>query len=163
MPEEGLRYARRHSPLKERSRQRLANIDARFGAIIREAESNRPDDAEAFMRAFLAVRDSVILPVLRETIEALAEKGFRATVEIADEPASATLRVFLRSVRPEGHRIAFEVIDRGLGPQVLALLEASQPVTDIARYRPIDLTRDVVEQVVLDALEHIFAFAAELR
>jgi hypothetical protein len=150
--------------MKERSLQRLSNIDARFGSLIRDAEASRAGEVESFRRAFEQVRDTVIVPVLREMSEALEARGFRCRVEVADEPApQVTLRVFLRSARPDGHRVVFEVIDRGLGPQVLVFLEASPPVTDLARYQPADLTRDVVEQVVVDALEHIFAFVAELR
>lgn len=71
--------------------------------------------------------------------------------------------MYLRTKLPEGHRLGFQVIDRGLGLEVLAYLEASPPVTDVRRFQPAALTEDVVEQVVVDALEHIFAVVAELR
>jgi hypothetical protein len=150
-------------PMQDRTAQRLSNIDARFGEMIRRREAEHTSEPAAFHLAFDKARRDVIVPVFEELARALEERGHRGLVELSEAPsASATLRLFLRSSRPLGHRIVFEVIDRGLGLQVLAFLEASPPVTDIARYRPEDLSRDVVEQVAMDALEHIFAYAAQI-
>ena len=149
--------------MKDRSLQRLANIDARFGNAIREAESRRAVPRESFEHSFRRAREAVLVPVFEEIARNLEQRGFRARIDPTEDPLGATLTLFLRSARPEGHRVGFNVIDRGLGLEVLAFLEATPPVTDVARYQPSALTRDVVEQVVVDALEHIFACAAELR
>jgi hypothetical protein len=150
--------------MKERSLARLANIQARFGTRIAEGEASLRADREAFLARFRAVRQSVIAPVLHEVAEELSRSGGRHEVVLSDDdPPTAKLRSFLTTARPEGHTIAFEPIDRGRGPEVLVWLEASPPVMDLARYAPESLTRDVVEQIVVDAVEQIYACVAELR
>ena len=153
--------------MKDRTLQRLHNIDARFGNRIREAETREQGDRASFLLAFYAVRDEVIAPVFREIKGEIDARGHRAVVELGDdsvdqEGPSITLRVYLTARKPAGHVVSFVVIERGPAPQVLALLEATPPVTDLARYQPHELTRDVVEQVTVDALEHIYACIAEL-
>lgn len=148
------------SGVKPRSLQRLNNIDARFGAVVREAERD-VQNAERFRAAWTHARAETIRPTLEEFAKDLEQRGFRADVCTTEDREE--LRVYLRAKVPEGHRLGFQVIDRGLGLEVLAYLEASPPVTDVRRYQPEALTGDVVEQIVVDALEHIFAVAAELR
>ncbi len=152
--------------MKERSLIRLGAIAERFGTRILEAEAARNAAPESFFPAFAQAREAVILPVFRETAAEVERLGHRAAVEIDEvdpnRPA-VSLRLFLTSLRPLGHRVTFVVIDRGKGLQVLACLEATAIVTDIARYTPAELTRDVVEQVTVDAVEHIFSCVAELR
>ena len=150
--------------MEERSKHRLNAIGARFGKRILEAEATRGAQPEAFLAAFAEVRERVLLPVLREVAQEVERQGHRAAVEVDDTPdrPGVTLRLYLSSLRPAGHRVSFIVIDRGKGLQVLALLEATALVTDIARYTPQELSRDVVEQVVVDAVEHIFSCVAEL-
>ncbi len=152
--------------MKERSLIRLGAIAERFGSRILEAEAARNAAPESFFPAFEQAKQAVILPVFRETAQEIERLGHRAAVVVDDsnsERPSVTLRLFLTSLRPAGHRVAFLVIDRGKGLQVLACLEATAIVTDIARYTPAELTRDVVEQVTVDAVEHIFSCVAELR
>lgn len=146
--------------MKQRSLQRLANIDARFGKQVREAEKSA-QDTDRFHAAWARVKAEIIEPTMQEVAQDLEARGFRAKVH-ADKD-HIELRVFLRAKVPTGHRVTFEVIDRGLGLEVLAFLEATPPVTDIARYQPDALTVDVVEQLLVDALEHIFAVAADIR
>lgn len=145
--------------MKPRSLQRLDNIDARFGAVVREAEREVCDE-ERFRAGWARTRAETIRPTLAEFAQDLERRGFRADVCTTEDREE--LRVYLRTKRPDGHRLGFQVIDRGLGLEVLAYLEASPPVTDVRRFQPDALTQDVVEQVVVDALEHIFAVAAEL-
>lgn len=149
--------------MKDRSKARLANIQARFGARIAAAEAGQRDDRAAFLSSFAETRDRVIAPVLREIADELAQGGGRHEIVSRDDELPAIfLRMFLTSRHPEGHTIAFEVIDRGRGLEVLVWLEATPPVMDLARYQPRDLTRDVVEQIVVDAVEQIYACVAEL-
>jgi hypothetical protein len=154
------RYRGTKRSVKPRSLQRLNNIDARFGAIVREVERDA-GDAKRFHLAWERAKLETIGPTLHEFARDLEQRGFRA--EVCSTEDREELRVFLRAKLPDGHRLGFQVIDRGLGLEVLAYLEASPPVTDIARYQPATLTEDVIEQIVVDALEHIFAVAAELR
>lgn len=153
--------------MKERTLQRLSNIDARFGNKIREADARGGIDHSAFLLAFYSARDTVIAPVFAEIKAEIEARGHRAVIESEErgegqEGPRITLRVYLTPRAPKGHRVTFTVIERGPAPQVLAFLEASPPVTDLTRYQPEELTRDVVEQVTVDALEHIYACVAEL-
>jgi len=149
--------------MKDRSKARIDNIRARFGARIAAAEAGQRDDRSVFLDAFATTRDQVLAPVLFEIGEELAQDGSRFAVERSESPLpSISLRLFLTSLRPSGHVVSFTVIDRGRGLEVLVWLEASPPPMDLARYQPAALTRDVVEQIVVDAVEQIFACVAEL-
>ncbi|HTJ80416.1 MAG TPA: hypothetical protein VL400_01800 [Polyangiaceae bacterium] len=149
--------------MKDRSKARLDNIRARFGARIAANEAGRRGDRASFLSAFARTRDDILAPVLTEIGDELTRDGHRYAIERSEEPLpSIALRLFLTSLRPDGHVVSFDVIDRGRGLEVLVWLEASPPPMDLARYQPDDLTRDVVEQIVVDSIEQIFACVAEL-
>lgn len=126
----------------------------------------------AFREAFRRVRDAVVIPAMREVGEELVKvASVRYAIEIDDEaPAlqkespSVTLRLFLSPRAPDGHRITFAVIDRDpvKGPEILAFLEASPPPMDLARFQPTEITQEVVEQLLVDSVEQIYACVAEL-
>ncbi|NUP10343.1 MAG: hypothetical protein HOW73_30200 [Polyangiaceae bacterium] len=164
--------------MKDHSKARLANVADRFGRRIQAADHAARPDLEAFCSEFRRVRDATIIPAMRDVGEELLRQSAggrpigntRYAIEIEDQPApgreapSVTLRLFLTPRAPHGHRITFTVITRDAvkGPEILAFLEASPPPMDIARFRPDDLTEGVVEQLIVDAVEQIYACAAEL-
>ena len=155
--------------MKEHSRVGLANAAARFGARIRAADAAAEEDFDAFCAAFKKVQDEIIVPAMREVGEEIAAQGgARFEIEVLPGPGHeaprVTLRLFLTPRAPAGHRVTFAVVRRDpyKGPEVLAFLEASPPPMDIARYRPSDLDTDTVEQILVDAVEQIYACVAEL-
>jgi hypothetical protein len=155
--------------VKEHSRVGIANAAARFGARIRAADAATQEDFDAFCAAFNKVQDEIIVPAMREVGEEIEKQGgARFAIEVQPGPGHeaprVTLRLFLTPRAPAGHRITFAVVRRDpyKGPEVLAFLEASPPPMDIARYRPSDLDADTVEQILVDAVEQIYACVAEL-
>ena len=68
--------------MKDRTKARLANIDARFGARIAQAEATREDDRSAFLAAFAKVRGEVLAPVLEEVGAELSGGSRRYAVEL---------------------------------------------------------------------------------
>lgn len=145
--------------MKEQSRYRIATIMNRFASRIREKnDSNRA----AFDTSFRTVRDSVIRPVFEEVAAELGRSGFEA--HVVDDRASETPSIELelqipQRARHEGaDRIVFAVIERRGMPEVLAYLVVRPPPLDLLRFAsPTDITADQVEQIALDAVEHIFA------
>jgi hypothetical protein len=155
--------------MKEHSRVGLANAAARFGARIRAADATAQEDFDAFCAAFKKVQDEIIVPAMREVGEEVAKQGgARFGIEVEPGPGHeaprVTLRLFLTRRAPAGHRVTFAVVRRDpyKGPEILAFVEASPPPMDIARYRPSDLDADTVEQILVDAVEQIYACVAEL-
>ncbi len=155
--------------MKDPSRARLSTVASRFGSKIAAADADVELSEPAFRDAFLRARDGVIAPCMREVGDELARTA-GARYEIVTEegqgstPASITLRLFLTPRAPAGHRVVFTVArdERAGTRHVLALLEASPPPMDLARYAPGELNADVVEQLVVDAVEQIYACVAEL-
>lgn len=105
---------------------------------------------------------------MRELGEEIRRLGFDFAIEREPrgerEGPRLVLRLLLSSRAPLGHPIGFVVIERDVrrGPEVLAYLEASPPCMDLRRYQPDELTTDVVEHLLVDAIEQIFSIVAEL-
>lgn len=157
--------------MKETSKARLSHVASRFAARIQAADALDASDPIAFKEAFRRVRDAVIVPAMRDIGEELVKvSSVRYAIEIDDdepsphkESPSVTLRLVLSPRAPAGHRITFAVIDRDAkGPEILAFLEASPPPMDLARFQPKEIQEEVVEQLLVDSVEQIYACVAEL-
>lgn len=146
--------------MKEHNRHRLALIDARFGRSKSDSS-----DAEAFEAAFFRVCDEVIRPVMEDVAAELGKLGHAPRIETGkllheDEWISPTisLRLGMRGRGEDSGYAAFGVLRWGAQPEVLAWLLVPPTPFDLYRYaHPNDIQADNVEQLLVDAVEHIFA------
>ncbi len=145
--------------MKDHNLHRLDLITGRYAA--RRGEKAK-DSRDGYERAFREVRDAVIRPVMEEIAEALRSRGHAAAVaiDLAQETPSVELSLGIAGVPPVAgaDRVTFSVIARRDALEVLAFLTVKPPPMDIVRFaQPDEITRDEVEQLVIDAVEHIFA------
>lgn len=142
--------------------QNLHRLDLITGRLARRQEQKAQGSREEYERAFREVREAVIRPVLDEIAEALRARGHGTSVavdEAAERPSvELVLGIAGAPATARGDRVSFVVIERRVGLEVLAYLTVKPPAMDIVRYaRPEEITRDEVEQLVIDAVEHVFA------
>jgi len=145
--------------VKDHNKNRLATITGRYAARQREKAAL---DRSAFDAAFVATRDAVIRPVMEEIAAELRSAGHEAIVQNdrAKETPSIELTLGIGGKKPseEGDRIVFAVITRRPTPEVLAYLTVKPPALDLLRFAsPSEITAEQVEQIVVDAVEHVFA------
>jgi hypothetical protein len=145
--------------VKEHSRNRLALITDRYAARQQEKQEG---DRPAFHDAFRAARDAVIRPVFQEIADELAKAGHAPLIvdDGARETPSIELSLGIKGAPPvpSADRIGFSVIERREQPEILAYLVVRPPPMDIVRYASADeINAYAVEQLVIDAIEHIFA------
>ncbi|MDI1445073.1 hypothetical protein [Polyangium sp. 6x1] len=145
--------------MKEQNKNRLATITGRYASRQREKAAL---DRKAFDAAFVEVREKVLRPVLEDIAAELRGAGHAAVVvdDGAKETPSIELVLGIGGKKPtdEGDRIAFVVIMRRPDPEVLAYLVVRPPALDIVRFAsPSDISAEQVEQILIDAVEHIFA------
>lgn len=142
--------------MQEQNKNRLALITGRFAA--RQADKAIAD-RRSFDEAFVRAREAVIIPVLEEIAEELRRAGHAPEIRLdqAEDKPSVELCLGIRG-RSGKNLVAYTVIARRPEPEVLAYLDVDDPVMDLLRYpHPSAITREMVEQVVVDAVEHIFA------
>lgn len=146
--------------MNEQNKHRLARITERYAA--RKGSPQHPDRA-AFDEAFRRAQTAVIEPVFEEVAAELRASGHapEVLIDAEREAPSVTLRLGIQGVPhadPENDRIAFMVIARRPALEILAYLVVRPPPMDLLRFASADeLTQDKVEQLVVDAVEHIFA------
>ncbi|KYF53108.1 hypothetical protein BE08_25555 [Sorangium cellulosum] len=145
--------------MRDHSKNRLALITSRYAARQREKQEG---DRRAFDDAFRAARDAVIRPMLEEIASELRAAGHapRVACDEAPETPSVELLLGIRGVgaAPRGDLIAFSVIQRRAAPEILAYLVVRPPPMDLLRFASADeITAVQVEQLAIDAIEHIFA------
>jgi hypothetical protein len=158
--------------MEEHHRLRLERLTARYARRIGRHE----DASEAeFLCAFDDLRTRILRPVLEEFAVELRRAGHdaRILVDEGHDPPSIELALGLRGGRdapdpardpsiprrPNRNVIGFSVIRwSGYPLQILAYLEASPPPFDLERFaRASDLAKARVEQLVVDAIEHVLA------
>ncbi|WP_437989864.1 hypothetical protein [Sorangium sp. So ce145] len=145
--------------MRDHSRHRLALITSRYAARQQEKLAG---DRRAFDDAFRAVSGEVIRPVLEEIASELRSAGHVPRIALDEEPEAPSIALELgirgASASPGADRIAFSVIQRREAPEVLAYLIVRPPPMDLLRFAsPAEITAYQVEQLVIDAIEHIFA------
>ena len=148
--------------MKEQNRHRLALIEARFGRPKTAAA-----DAEAFDEAFLRVSQEIIRPVMEDVASELEKLGHAPRIEIGKlmhekawiSPAIG-LHLGMRGRGSHSGYVAFGVLRWNVIPEVLAWLVVPPTPFDLLRYpHPDAIHSDQVEQLLIDATEHLFAHA----
>lgn len=148
--------------MKEHNRHRLALIDARFGRTNEERA-----DGEAFDDAFLRVANDVIRPVMNDVIAELEKLGHSPRIETGRLPhegnsifPAIALYIGMRGRGEHSGYVAFGVAREGTTTDVLAWLVVPPRPFDLLRYaHPNEIVADHVEQLLIDATEHLFAHA----
>jgi hypothetical protein len=148
--------------MKEHNRHRLALIDARFAKTNDERSLG-----EAFDDAFLRVSNDVIRPVMNDVAAELEKLGHSPRIETARLShegnvvfPTIALHVGMRGRGEHSGYVAFGVARDGSVPEVLAWLVVPPRPFDLLRYaHPDEIQADHVEQLLVDATEHLFAHA----
>jgi hypothetical protein len=145
--------------MKEHNRLRLERMSARYDAHRHAEEAS--DDA-AFLRAFDEARERVIRPMMEELAVELRKAGHapRIAIDEAAEKPSIELCLGLKGAAAEAgwNLVGFCVIRWRAVPEVLAYLVVRPPPMDLMRYAsPAEIDAGHVEQLLVDAAEHVFA------
>jgi hypothetical protein len=144
--------------LKEMNQLRLERLTKRLSA--RRAGAADEDARSQFEAAFVAHRDEVLTPLLRDVGAELTKAGHAFTIEPDGDRRrpSIVFRVELAGGnRGNTNAIGFYVGHDDAAPtsEVIAYLELKNEF-DLGRYRAVsEMTRDALEQLLVDAVEHM--------
>ena len=142
--------------MKEHNRLRLERLTSRYNERTRPPPA--PDEAD-FLRAFDEARATVLRPLMEEIAAELRKAGHDSRVVLDEGPDRPSIELVLGLSRGKGKRnvVGFSVIRWSGHPlQILAYLEVNPPAFDLERYaRAADILPERVEQLLVDAVEHI--------
>ena len=142
--------------MKEQNRLRLERLTARYARRLEEGRTPVESD---FLRDFEALRDELLAPKLEEFAEALRRAGHDARVvrDQGHDTPSVELALGLRAATGSRNVVGFCVIRwKGYPLQILAYLEVNPPPFDLERFASAgEIGPERVEQIVVDAIEHI--------
>jgi hypothetical protein len=144
--------------MKEQNRLRLERLTARYADRLRA--EGALSEAE-FLRAFDELRGRLLRPHMEEIAAELRKAGHDARVVLDEGPEKPSIELALGLRGGTGTRnvVGFAVIRWGGYPlQILAYLEVNPPPFDLERFpRASAIGPDRVEQLLVDAVEHILA------
>jgi hypothetical protein len=139
--------------VREQNRLRLQRLVDRYERRLTAAAG---EDEAIFLRAFVDAREAVLRPVLREVADELCALGHAPEVVNVEGPG-VELRLGLRRAASRRNAVGLRVI-RGSGYplQILAYLVLDERPFDLERFAlAAELSAEKVEQVVVDAVEHL--------
>ena len=152
--------------MKDQTRIRLKIIEARYGG----ARSGRPPSAEdlAADRArqlydgFRRVREGMLVPILEDIGSALVEAGHghRVDIDVGERLPSLEWHLLLRNARAGATNVIrmFPRVGQDLGCEIIAEVQLDRTLIELTRFQTIDeLTPEVAEQMIVDAVEQVFA------
>jgi hypothetical protein len=152
--------------VKDQARIRLQIIEARYG----EARSGRPPSAEdlaadrarRFCDGFRRVREGVLVPILEDIGSALVASGHghRVDLDVGERLPSLEWHLLLRSARAGATNVIrmFPRPGQDLGWEIIAEVQLDRTLVELTRFKEIDeLTPEVAEQMIVDAVEQVFA------
>jgi hypothetical protein len=145
--------------ITEKSRLRLERITSRYAA--RQAAAAEVDARAAFEREFTVERDERLVPLLHELGAELRRAGHDYALDFELDPRQPNVQflVTLAGARPRYHNVIgfFTKHPDGAPSYVVAYLRVTSEFELIRFHRGAEMTRDVLEQVVVDALEQMLA------
>jgi hypothetical protein len=151
--------------VKEQTKIRLDTITRRYARRMNEA--GRGEDLAtarhaAFQRGFERARKDVLRPAMCAIGVELTRSGHSYTVEDIDTDAQLSIdfRISLSGSPAAATGIIrlFSPASSTARPEVIAELELNRNPMELTRYFDIsDFTTDVVEQMLVDAIEQLFA------
>lgn len=151
--------------MKEQTKIRMEMITARYAKRLTDAgnagELVAARKAE-FMRGFERVRAEVLRPAMEAIGAELIRAGHGFRVDLGDTPEhmSIELHLILTSAPRASAKVirlfALKEIERR--PEVVAEVEMERNPMELTRFLQIDeITPEVVEQMLVDAIEQVFA------
>lgn len=142
--------------MNEQNRLRIERLTSRYADRLK---SRALPGEEEFVRAFADLRERVLRPPLEEIAAELRLAGHSPRVVVNDDASLPGIELELGLVRGSATRnaVGFAVIRwPQYPPQILAYLEVNPPRFDISRFaHPADLRPEQVEQILVDAVEHV--------
>ncbi len=146
--------------MNEQTRIRLGIIASRFGKL-RETANDSP---HAWLAAYEALRTGVLRTAMTEIGEALSREGHPCGVVVDVEPAFYSIDLVVvpwGAIEKERRVRFFARRDPQRGEQVVAHVWLQSTPAEMTRFEhPSEVTPEVAEQVLVDAIEQIFASAA---
>ena len=149
--------------MKEQNLGRLARMLDRFSTMDQDVKKA---DLLTFSAAFKMVTATVLVPLMEEIKEQLMIADHRASVVLwpsDSEPRVVNYCIDLTGRKTLTNRIRFfaQFDEPRAVWQVIAELQITRTATELARFSPpSEITRDVAEQLLVDAVEEIFAYAS---
>jgi hypothetical protein len=126
-----------------------------------DAKTGAADADPDFLASFARVRDDVLRPVMAEVGVQLKSSGYSFRISPGGDEASPAveLRILMADRGDSKDTIRFLARkDATKGWQVIAELELKRSPIELTRFEVTDeITRDVAEQLIVDAVEQMFA------
>jgi hypothetical protein len=154
--------------MDEQNRLRLARIADRHakrsaeGPRVRSdpTRESRPSAEEEFRAAFVQAREDLLRPAMSAVAEELALAGYKSRITPGGTQArpAIDLHVELPDARSKDVVRFFPFLDPERGWQIVAELELKGKPFELSRFARFDeLRRDVLEHVIIDAIEQMFS------
>ncbi|APR88368.1 hypothetical protein A7982_13717 [Minicystis rosea] len=151
--------------MKETTRIRLSIIEARYGRRA-PADASDGELAASFEDDFRKARDERIAPLLQEIGATLAAGGHEHRVAIDEGARRPSVELHLSprtrsaEARPASVIRMFSITE-GARREIIAEVQLGRKVVELTRFREIsELRAEVLEQMVVDAVEQVFAHHA---
>ncbi len=143
--------------MNEQNRLRLQRITARHAS---RTARDRADSDAAFLEGFARASAGVLRPVFEDVGAQLVAAGYGFQIVTGGEERSPSIALHVEIPDRGGSRDAIRFFARKYpekGWQVIAELELLRPV-ELTRFNEGEpLERDVIEHMVVEALEQMFA------
>ncbi len=148
--------------MNEQNKERLGQLTKRLANRQAQGKGETEGDA-AFLAEFGRIRDEVLHPVMEEVGAQLRAAGYDSKVVSRDAGASPAIDFHIaipgRGDSKDTIRF-FARKDSLRGWQVIAEIELKRSPMELARFDVDDpITRDIAEQLLVDATEQMFASA----
>ena len=151
--------------MKEQTKIRIDIITSRYARRVTEA-GNVGELVAARHAEFLRGFERIRAEVLRPAMEAIggeftrAGHGYRVEVDDAGERLCVDFQLVITAAPSSAKKVIrlFTGVDKEGRSEVVAEVEMQGNLMELTRFHQIDeITADVVEQMFVDAIEHVFA------
>lgn len=152
--------------MNEPNRLRLERITARHAKQTARARSEADGATDAaFLAAFTDVRDEVLRPVMTEVGAQLKAAGYNFEIRPAGDEGSpgVDFHILMPERGDSKDTIRFFALkDAERGWQVVGELDLKRSPVELTRFEAMeDITHDVVEHLIVDAVEQMFSSTVE--
>jgi hypothetical protein len=150
--------------MDDQNRLRLGRITARHAKRSVQARSGAESESEidaAFLAAFGRLRDEVLRPVMAEVGVQLKGAGYDFRISPGGEEGAPSVDFHVRIADRGDSKDTIRFFarkDAERGWQVIGELDLRRSPIELTRFEtPEEISRDVAEQLVVDAVEQMFA------
>lgn len=151
--------------MKEQTQLRLATITARHAKRLAESgtdASAAAARARAFFEGFERIRAEILRPAMTEIGAQLsaAGHGYRIEERVEGDRPLIELHLLILGARRGSKNLIrlFAWRDSEGRPEIIAEVEMVRTPMELTRYQEIEaLTREVAEQMLVEAIEQVFA------